>query len=61
MSYMAKLQEDFSLALGLVVISPCVRDLGIIQDSERTMRPHFARTASTCFITSVDWDNLVGL
>ena len=35
----------------LIVINPSetVRDLGVLLDSELTMRPHIARTASTCF------------
>ena len=43
--------DDLSLRLGSVVIKPSdtVRDLGVILDSELTMRPHIAKIASVCF------------
>ena len=50
---MAKLnKDDLCLSLGSIVINPSetVRDLGVLLNSELTMRPHIARTASTCFV-----------
>ena len=51
-SNLAKLQkDDLCLKLGSIVINPSetVRDLGVLLNSELTMRRHIARTASTCF------------
>ena len=51
-SNLVKLHKDeLYLRLGSIVINPSetLRDLGVLLDSELTMRPHIARTASTCF------------
>ena len=50
-SNLAKLHmDDLCLRLGSFVINPSetVRNLGVLLDGELTIRPHIARTASTC-------------
>ena len=51
-SNLAKLQkDDLCLKLASIIVNPSetVWDVGVLLDSELTMRPHFAITASTCF------------
>jgi len=43
--------EDRTLKIGTTVVKPTevVRDLGVLHDSELTMKRHVSKTVSTCF------------